>query len=77
MILIMIVSHFLWVKLIEKIGLESLMRRGITSIEIGLTEVVGQTALFQAALPATLEEFHDVQKRTIIDNPSPCLNVEL
>ena len=66
-------SYFLWVKLIEKIGLESLMNRGISTIEVGLTEVPGQTALFQRELPNTNEEFLEVQKSTRIEDPYPCL----
>ena len=65
-------SYFLWVKLIEKIGLQNLINRGIVCIEIGLTEVPGQTALFRRELPNTNEEFLEVQKGIKMENPSPC-----
>ena len=70
-------SHYLWLKLVEQLGLESLLSRGIVYMEVGLAEVPGQTAFFRRALPTTQEEFQQIQAEVIIrakfmSNPPSC-----
>ena len=59
-------SHYLWFKMVNSLGVECLLSRGITVLEISLAEAPGQAAVYRRQIPANAEELVIAEKTPII-----------
>lgn len=65
-------AHYLWCRLLRTIGLAQMLQRGITSLEVCVSEAPMQSALFRCAVPADEEALAKIEASPVI-RPSPCL----
>lgn len=59
-------AHYLWCRLLRKIGLSTMHARGITSIEVCVSEAPRQSAVFRCSLPADEAALGLIETKTII-----------
>ena len=65
-------AHYLWLRLLGVLGLESLQARGIVALEVSLSEAPGQAAVYRRSLPATAEELQRLASVPIVRRPAGC-----
>jgi len=64
-------AHYMWCCLIRKIGLDCLIKRGITLLEVSIAEAPAQAAIFRSPLPKSVEELLKLE-RSPIRGITPC-----
>ena len=71
-------SIYFWDKIIEDVGLEFLLERGITEMEVSVSEDVNQTARFLHPLPKSTEEYSTLSVKSFVQSstPKPCITNE-
>jgi len=67
------ISHYLWFRLVRKIGLESLHSRGVTTIEVSVAEAPLQQALFRSEIPANESELIKMEQSSVFTATTGCL----
>lgn len=54
------------------LGVESLLKRGVESIEVGISEAPFQTAYFRSTIPSNEEALVTLERSKIKKAPVPC-----
>ena len=65
-------THYLWFRLVERLGVEALISRGIIALEITLAEAPGQAAIYRRNIPDDQEQLKAAELEVIIRRPVKC-----
>lgn len=65
-------AHYIWCRIIRSLGIEALIQRGVTTVEVGISEAPFQTAFFRSVIPSTVEALTAMETSRIKRTPTPC-----
>lgn len=65
-------SHLYAAHTHRRIGIESMHRRHLRTLEVGVAEAPNQQATFRGPIPATEEALTEMENRIMSRAPTPC-----
>lgn len=65
-------AHYIWCRIIRTIGLESVLSRGLKSMEVSVSEAPQQTASFMSSIPPNEDSLLLVETCPIKSRPHAC-----